>query len=69
MGGIPKKISEHTLNHTLMWADFCSKNENYKWTKSDALLVLLIKEEIKKIGHDRYIKRRNETNTNKIDKI
>jgi len=55
-----EKLTAGVLTHILMWATHCSKDENYKWTKTDVMIALLIKTEIRKFEHDRYIEQKNE---------
>ena len=55
-----KGFTRATLRHALMWGDFVQKNGH--WNKSDALTYLLIREEIKRLGHQYYLDRKQQMN-------
>lgn len=51
-----QKLTSSTLQHALLWGDHMCKKES--WTKSDANVYGLIKQEIKKLRHERYLKKK-----------
>ena len=44
------------LNHILSWGSFISARDKRSWTEWDAKVYFLIKTEISKMRHERYIK-------------
>ncbi len=54
-----KYLTTRKLTSILKWGAYCSKSENYKYTKYDANLFADIIAEIKDIGHQRYLETKN----------
>lgn len=51
-----QKITARTLEHALLWGDHMCKLDS--WNKTDANVYTLIKDEVKRIRNERYLKRR-----------
>lgn len=51
-----QKLTPRLLEHTLTWGDIACKKDG--WNKSDANVYFLIQEEVKRLRHERYEKRR-----------
>jgi len=51
-----QKITARTLEHALTWGNHMSKLQS--WTKSDTLTYALIKEEIKRLRHEEYLRKK-----------
>lgn len=61
-----KSLSANILGNTIKkWADHCSKDENYDWTKHDANALYLLLEEVKRQRHEVYIKYKEDGNLKK----
>jgi len=50
-----QKITARTLEHVLAWGDHMSKLQS--WNKSDTLTYLLIKQEVKRLRQEEYLRR------------
>ena len=51
-----KKVTAHTLEHILLWGDHMCKSES--WTKSDTNTYCLLKQEIKRLRNEEYLRRK-----------
>ncbi len=61
-----KRFSRSTLRHALMWGDYTRQNGG--WNKSDTHTYFLIKEEIKRLGHQYYLEQKKRNGDSKNHK-
>ena len=54
-----KTLSPTILKHVLMWATHCSRSENYRYTKWDANIAILIKNEIKRLYQVQHFRQKH----------